>query len=85
MKDGFLLGFYAGFIIGGIAEILHAHLHKWLDKREKKNVDDKDPDDELLTYYTTRCTSCGKVAPVGDYCIWCGEKGTCLEGGDKNV
>ena len=47
-------------------------------------ADDKEPDDkETLDYYTTRCTSCGKVAPVGDYCIWCGEKGTCLEGGEK--
>ncbi|MBO7695586.1 MAG: hypothetical protein J6T10_23405 [Methanobrevibacter sp.] len=43
----------------------------------------EEPDDkETLDYYTTTCTSCGKVAPVGDYCIWCGEKGTCLEGGD---
>lgn len=51
-------------------------------------ADDKEPDhetpDNTLTYYTTRCTSCGKVAPVGDYCIWCGEKDTCLEGGDDD-
>ena len=40
-----------------------------------------DPDD-TLTYYTTTCTSCGKVSPIGDYCMWCGEKGTCLEGGE---
>ncbi len=50
-------------------------------------ADDKEPDknetDDALTYYTTTCTSCGKVAPVGNYCIWCGEKDTCLEGGDK--
>ena len=41
----------------------------------------EEPDD-VLTYYTATCTSCGKVSPVGDYCIWCGEKGTCLEGGE---
>ena len=47
-------------------------------------ADDKEPDDkETLDYYTTICTSCGKVAPVGNYCIWCGEKDTCLEGGDQ--
>lgn len=39
---------------------------------------EQDADDEPLTYYTTRCTSCGKVSPIGDYCMWCGEKGTCL-------
>lgn len=48
-------------------------------------ADDKEPDnketDDTLTYYTSRCTSCGKVSPIGDYCIWCGEKGTCFEGG----
>ena len=44
-------------------------------------ADDKEQDAEkTLNYYTTRCTSCGKVSPIGDYCIWCGEKGTCLEG-----
>lgn len=42
----------------------------------------EEPDD-TLTYYTTTCTSCGKVSPIGDYCIWCGEKGTCLESCDK--
>lgn len=33
---------------------------------------------ETLDYYTTTCTSCGKVSPIGNYCMWCGEKGTCL-------
>lgn len=47
------------------------------------NPESKEPGD-TLTYYTTRCTSCGKVSPVGDYCIWCGEKDTCLEGGDDD-
>lgn len=47
------------------------------------NPESKEPYN-TLTYYTTRCTSCGKVSPVGDYCIWCGEKDTCLEGGDDD-
>lgn len=53
--------------------------------RKVKNTDPEiDKPDDLLTYYTTRCTSCGKVSPVGDYCIWCGEKDTCFgEGGDQ--
>lgn len=52
-------------------------------------ADDKEPDNketdsfDTLIYYTTRCTSCGKVAPIGDYCIWCGKKDTCFEGDDK--
>lgn len=50
-----------------------------LEQKEEVNTR-KEPDD-TLTYYTTRCTSCGKVSPIGNYCIWCGEKDTCLEGG----
>lgn len=71
------------FLIGNISCIL-------LDISKSLAViaDDKEPEretpDNTLTYYTTRCTSCGKVAPVGDYCIWCGEKDTCLEGGDDD-
>ena len=45
-------------------------------------IADEEPDldkpGDTLTYYTTRCTSCGKVSPIGDYCLWCGEKGTCV-------
>lgn len=52
-----------------------------LERKEEVNTR-KEPDN-TLTFYTTRCTSCGKVAPIGDYCIWCGEKDTCLEGGDE--
>ena len=69
------------FLLGTISAILID-----ISKSLAVIADDKEPDDEkqdnTLTYYTTRCTSCGKVSPVGDYCIWCGEKDTCLEGGD---
>ena len=37
-------------------------------------------DSDKLSLYTARCTNCGMVSPVGNYCIWCGEKDTCLEG-----
>ena len=71
------------FILGNLFTILVD-----ISKSLAVIADDKEPDretpDNTLTYYTTRCTSCGKVAPVGDYCIWCGEKDTCLEGGDDD-
>ena len=55
--------------------------------RKMKNDDPEiDKLDNLLTYYITTCSNCGKVSPVGNYCIWCGEKDTCLgdaEGGDN--
>lgn len=53
--------------------------------RKMKNTDSEiDKPDDLLTYYVTTCSNCGKVSPVGNYCIWCGEKDTCLgESGDK--
>lgn len=66
-------------------QMLHAITNTYLLDISKSLAiiaDDKEPDD-TLTYYTARCTSCGKVSPIGDYCIWCGEKGTCLEGGDQ--
>lgn len=37
---------------------------------------------ETLELYTGVCTNCDKVSPIGNYCIWCGKKGTCLEGGE---
>ena len=49
---------------------------------DKEQDHEKQDDKETLDYYTSRCTSCGKVSPIGDYCIWCGQKGTCFEGGD---
>lgn len=66
------------FMLGNISAIL-MDISKSLAIIATEEPDDK----ETLDYYTTTCTSCGKVAPVGDYCIWCGEKGTCLEGGDQ--
>lgn len=48
---------------------------------EDKGADDKD--EGMLPYYVSVCTNCGKDSPVGDYCIWCGQKGTCLESGDE--
>lgn len=49
-----------------------------------KNTDPEiDKPDDLLTYYVTTCSNCGQVSPVGNYCIWCGAKDTCLgESGD---
>lgn len=47
--------------------------------------DNEKPDDdkETLNYYVSECSNCGRLAPIGDYCIWCGEKGTLFnEGGD---
>lgn len=70
------------FLLGNISAILMD-----ISKSLAIIADDKEPDheetDDTLTYYTTRCTSCGKVSPIGNYCIWCGKKYTCLEGGDK--
>lgn len=67
------------FMLGNISALLID-----ISKSLAVIADDEESDDkETLDYYTTRCTSCGKVAPVGNYCIWCGEKDTCLEGGDK--
>lgn len=68
------------FVLGNIFTIL-VDISKSLAVIADEKQDPKEPDD-TLTYYTTRCTSCGKVSPIGDYCMWCGEKGTCFEGGD---
>ena len=67
------------YLLGNISAIL-------IDISQSLSIiaDDKEPDheetDDTLIYYTTRCTSCGKVSPIGNYCIWCGKKDTCLEG-----
>lgn len=67
------------FLLGNMSAILMD-----ISKSLAIIADDKEPDDkETLELYTTRCTSCGKVSPIGNYCIWCGEKDTCFEGGDK--
>lgn len=48
-----------------------------------KNTDPEiDKQNDLLTYYVTTCSNCGCVSPIGDYCIWCGEKDTCLGDGE---
>ena len=65
------------FLLGNISAIL-IDISKSLAVIADEKQDPKEPDDDLLTYYTTRCTSCGKVSPIGDYCLWCGEKGTCV-------
>lgn len=70
------------FLLGTISAIL-IDISKSLAIIADEEPDLETPGD-TLTYYTTRCSSCGKVAPVGDYCIWCGEKDTCLEGGDDD-
>lgn len=64
------------FLLGNISAIL-IDISKSLAIIADKDPDPNEPDD-TLTYYTTRCTSCGKVSPIGDYCLWCGEKGTCV-------
>lgn len=50
---------------------------------ELYTLKEKKPNDkETMVYYTAKCTSCGRLSPIGNYCIWCGEKDTCLEGGE---
>lgn len=66
------------FLLGTISSCM-LDISKSLAIIADEKPDLKEPDD-TLTYYTATCTSCGKVSPIGDYCLWCGEKGTCLEG-----
>ena len=66
------------FLLGTMSAILIDISKSLAVIADDKEPDPKEPDDDVLTYYTARCTSCGKVSPIGDYCLWCGEKGTCV-------
>lgn len=77
--------------IRGISpEIQHAITNTYLCDISKslaiiadEKTDREEPDDKAtLKFYTTICTNCGSIVPISDYCMWCGKKGTCIEGGE---